>query len=91
MFRIPTVLSEDASGRRTLEDGYPAALTATRGYATGILMVGQVGWQVHVRIPTVPSEDASSCQTLNIVPGTPQKGVSAFFQGHWESDWGRDY
>ena len=54
-------------------------------------MVGKVGWQVHVRIPTVPSEDASSRRTLNIVPGTPQKGVSAFFQGHWESDWGRDY
>ena len=43
MFRIPTVLSEDASGRRTLEDGHLAAMTATRGYATGILMVGQVG------------------------------------------------
>ena len=33
-----------------------------------ILMVGQVGWQVHVRIPTVPSEDASSRRTLTPQP-----------------------
>ena len=45
-----------------------------------LLMVGQVGWQVHVRIPTVSSEDASGRRTLKIVPGTLQKGVSAFFK-----------
>ena len=37
-----------------------------------LLMVGQVGWQVHVRILTVPSEDASSRRTL-----TPQPPMTA--------------
>ena len=45
-----------------------------------LLMVGHVGWQVHVRLPIVATEDASGRRTLRIVPGTLQKGVYAFMK-----------
>ena len=45
-----------------------------------VLMVGHVGWQVHVKLPLTATTDASGRKIFTMVPGKLQKGVSPFFK-----------
>ena len=45
-----------------------------------VLMVGHVGWQVHVRIPLAPTQDASGRKVLTLAPGKLQKGFTSFLK-----------
>ena len=45
-----------------------------------VLMVGHVGWQVHVMLPINATTDASGRKIFTMVPGVLQKGVTSFFK-----------
>ena len=45
-----------------------------------VLMVGHVGWQIHVRLPIDATTDASGRKIFTMVPGVLQKGVTSFFK-----------
>jgi hypothetical protein len=45
-----------------------------------LLMVGHVGWQVHVRIPVVDEQDQKGKRQLRIQPGKLHEKVFAFFR-----------
>ena len=45
-----------------------------------LLMVGHVGWQVHVRVPLTATTDACGRKILKLTPGKLQKGVARFLK-----------
>ena len=44
-----------------------------------VLMVGHVGWQVHVKLPVTSTRDAKGRRTLKMEPGELQESVLPFF------------
>ena len=45
-----------------------------------VMMVGHVGWQVHVKLPITATSDASGHKILTMDPGELQNGAASFFK-----------
>ena len=45
-----------------------------------LLMVGHVGWQVHIRLPTLDTIGAEGVRQLKIIPGELQHGIGTLFR-----------
>ena len=66
-----------------LQTSYTFRVAKSRESATPlpvVLMVGHVGWQVHVKLLITATIDASSRKIFTLVPGVLQKGVPSFFK-----------